>query len=79
MTLKVKVIGKINGTTESHDLTKLDLDTKIVILNVLVLKLWSKTSFYKMVTNITCSSMSQVQTIQEIYNLLKAFTQVALC
>ena len=64
----------------SNSLTsKTDLDTKIVILNVLVQKLWPQMSFYKMVTNITRSNMSQVQTIHEHFlkfTLINAFCRL---
>ena len=42
-------------------------DAKIVILSALVRKLWSKTSFCLMVTNITHSRTSHVQTAQEVF------------
>ena len=42
------------------------LDTKIVILNALVRKLWSKMSFCIMVANVTHSRTSHVQTAQDV-------------
>ena len=64
---KVKVIGKINGTIGFLDLKNIDLDTKIVILSVLVQKLWSKTSFCIMVANVARSRTSHVQIAQDIF------------
>ena len=69
MTLKGQVIGQ----NKWHlDLKDIDLDTKIVILSVLVQKLWSKTSFCKMVDCVTCTS--HVQAAQDIFNLLKSLS-----
>ena len=64
---KVKVIGKINSTIGFLDLKNIDLDTKIVILSVLVQKLWSKTSFFIMVASVTRSCTSHIQIVQDIF------------
>ena len=60
-----------SGTIGFLDLTKIVLDTKIVILSSLFQKLWSKTSFCIMVANIMCSLASHVQITQDIFHLLK--------
>ena len=45
----------------------IDLDTKIVILSVLVQTLWSKRSFCIMVESVSCSCMSHIQTAQKCF------------
>ena len=49
----------------------IDLDAKIIVISALVQKLWSKTSFCIMVANVTRSCMSHIQTVQDIFILLK--------
>ena len=60
-----------NGTIRFLDLKNIDLDAKIIVISALVQKLWSKTSFWIMVGNITRSCMSHIQTDQDILILLK--------
>ena len=51
-----------SGTNRFPDLENIDLDTKIVSKIALVLKLWSKTDFYKILAKVTCSSTSDIET-----------------
>ena len=49
------------------DLKNIDLDTKIVILSVLVQKLWSRTPFCTMVAIVMRLGTSHIQTTQNVF------------
>ena len=53
------------------DLKNIDLDMKIVILSVFVQKLWSKTSFCIMVSNVMRSRVSHVQIAQVVFSFIE--------
>ena len=58
--------SKANGTMRFLNLKNIYLDAKIIIQSGLVGKLWSKTSFCIMVTNVTCSCTFHVETALDV-------------
>ena len=76
--VKVKVIGQTNGTIRFLDLKSIYVDAKIVILSALVRKLWSKTSFYTMVANVTRLSTSHLHMLKKFLIPWKALTQATV-
>ena len=71
MTLKGQGHRSKQMTPSDSFTSKPYLDAKIVILSALVRKLWLKTSFCIMVTNVTRSRTSHVQTAQDIFQFVK--------
>ena len=70
---------KTNGTVGFLDLKNIALEVKIILISASVQKLWSKTAFCIMVTNVKHSHMSHIKTAQYIFNLLKGPNQDILC
>ena len=71
---------KINGIIRFLDLTNVNLDTKIVILSVLVQTLLSKTDVYKMVDQRKIiPHISRPNCSRYFSSYFKTFTQATLC
>ena len=62
---------KQNDTIGFLELRNIDLDTKIIILSVLVQKLRSKAYFCIVVANVTHSRTSHVQTAQDFFKFIE--------